>query len=188
MAASPVWPVRKRLPLPRYGIRISRSLIADLLGGSDPSVSGRPPIVARAAGQSVLRQRDRAGSHRAGRVARSARCLRIAGRARGRQRPADAAGGHRCAHRSAPARGQTHAQRGRGRRCAFPAPICSATLGIDPVIEDLVAAELIDQVKFNPSSELCLPPSTDPHGGLRGTAQSRSRRVSPPPGRSYRSP
>ena len=56
------------------------------------------------------------------------------------------------------------------------------TLGIDPVLEDLVAAELIDQVQVHRTTRVCLSPSADPHRGLRVTAQVRSRRAAPAAG------
>ena len=62
------------------------------------------------------------------------------------------------------------------------------TLGIDPVLEDLVGAELIDQVRFTRRTRVCVPPSADPHGGLRITTQIRSRRAAPAAGRRDRSP
>ena len=39
-------------------------------------------------------------------------------------------------------------------------------LGIEPVVDELIAAELIDQVGFPTSSRVCLPPPPDSRGGL----------------------
>ena len=50
-------------------------------------------------------------------------------------------------------------------------------LGIEPVVDDLVAAEFIDQVRFTRRTRVCVPPSADSRGGLRITAQIRSRRA-----------
>ena len=58
-----------------------------------------------------------------------------------------------------------------------------AALGIDPVFDELLGAELIDQVRFTPQRRVRLPPSADPRGGLRIAAEIRSRRVAPAPGR-----
>ena len=57
------------------------------------------------------------------------------------------------------------------------------TLGIDPVLEDLVAAQFIDQITLHPTTRVCVPPSADPHGGLRIAAQIGSRRAAPAAGR-----
>jgi len=56
-----------------------------------------------------------------------------------------------------------------------------AALGIDPVLDELLSAELIDQV--HTQRRIRLPPPADPHGGLRITAQIRSRPVAPAPSR-----
>ena len=53
------------------------------------------------------------------------------------------------------------------------------TLGIDPVLQDLVRGEFIDQITFHPTARVCVSPSTDPHGGLRSPTQIRSRRAAP---------
>ena len=62
------------------------------------------------------------------------------------------------------------------------------TLGIDPVLEDLVGGEFIDQITIHPTTRVCVPPSADSHGGLRITAQIGSRRAAPAAGRRDRSP
>ena len=49
--------------------------------------------------------------------------------------------------------GQAHVERGVGDRIALRAPTCSTALGIDPVFDELLEAELIDQVRFTPSAE-----------------------------------
>ena len=61
------------------------------------------------------------------------------------------------------------------------------TLGIDPALDDLVGGELIDQVSFTRATRVCVPPSADPHRGLRITAQIGSRRAAPAGGRRDRS-
>ena len=50
-----------------------------------------------------------------------------------------------------------------------------AALGIDAVVDELLGAELIDQVRFTPTRRVRLPPSADPRGGLRIAAEIRSR-------------
>lgn len=50
-------------------------------------------------------------------------------------------------------------------------------LGIEPVVDGLVAAQLIDQVRFTPTAGVCFPSSADSCGDLRGSAQVRPRRV-----------
>ena len=50
-------------------------------------------------------------------------------------------------------------------------------LGVEPVVADLLAAELIDQVRFTPTAGVCVPPSADPRGGLRVSAQVGSSRA-----------
>ena len=54
-----------------------------------------------------------------------------------------------------------------------------AALGIDAVLDEVLSAELIDQVRFTPQRRVRLPPPADPRGGLRITAQIRSRRAAP---------
>ena len=58
-----------------------------------------------------------------------------------------------------------------------------AALGIDAVLDELLGAELIDQVRFTPQRRVRLPPPADPRGGLRIAAEIRSRPVAPAPGR-----
>ena len=58
-----------------------------------------------------------------------------------------------------------------------------AALGIDPVLDELLGAELIDQVRFTPTRRVRLPPPADPRGGLRIAAEIRSRPMAPAPGR-----
>ena len=58
-----------------------------------------------------------------------------------------------------------------------------AALGIDAVFDELLGAELIDQVRFTPTRRVRLPPPADPRGGLRIAAEIRSRPVAPAPGR-----
>ena len=50
-------------------------------------------------------------------------------------------------------------------------------LGVEPAVDELVRAELIDQVRFAAVGRVCVSPSADPHGGLRGAAEIRSRRI-----------
>ena len=54
------------------------------------------------------------------------------------------------------------------------------TLGIDPVLEDLVSGEFIDQITIHPATRVCVPSSAGPHRGLRIAAQVGSRRAAPP--------
>ncbi len=58
-----------------------------------------------------------------------------------------------------------------------------AALGIDAVFDELLGAELIDQVQLHPQRRIRLPPPADPRGGLRITAEIRSRPVAPAAGR-----
>ena len=53
------------------------------------------------------------------------------------------------------------------------------TLGIDPVLEDLVGGEFIDQITFTRTTRVCVSPSTGPHGCLPVTAEVGSRRAAP---------
>ena len=46
-------------------------------------------------------------------------------------------------------------------------------LGVEPVVVDLVAAQLIDQVRFSLASRVCVPPPADSHRGLRIAAEIR---------------
>ena len=62
-------------------------------------------------------------------------------------------------------------------------PQLLAALGIDAVLDELLDAELIDQVRFTPQRRVRLPPPADPRGRLRIAAEIRSRPVAPAPGR-----
>ena len=64
----------------------------------------------------------------------------------------------------------------------FGAELLSA-LGLDPVFDELLGVELIDQVRFTPTGGVRLPPPADPRGGLRIAADIRSHRVAPARGR-----
>ena len=61
------------------------------------------------------------------------------------------------------------------------------SLGIEPSVDELITAELIDQVRFTPRRRVCVSPSADPHRGLRVTTEIRSRPVAPAAGRRDRS-
>ena len=76
-------------------------------------------------------------------------------------------------------RGQADAERRGGDRLALQHADLLAALGIDPVFDELLGAELIDQVRFTPARRVRVPPPADPHGGLRITAEIRSRPVAP---------
>ena len=52
-------------------------------------------------------------------------------------------------------------------------------LGVEPVVDDLVAAELDRSGQVHPAAGVCVPPSADSRGGLRVTAQIGSRRAAP---------
>ena len=58
-----------------------------------------------------------------------------------------------------------------------------AALEIDAALDELLDAELIDQVQLHPERRVCLSPSADPRGRLRIAAEIRSRRLAPAPGR-----
>ena len=64
----------------------------------------------------------------------------------------------------------------------FDAELLTA-LRLEPVFDELLSAELIDQVRFTPQRGVRLPPPVDPRGGLRIAAEIRSRRMAPAPGR-----
>ena len=66
----------------------------------------------------------------------------------------------------------------------FDAELLTA-LGIDAVFDELLGAELIDQVRFTPQRRVRLPPPADSRGGLRITAEIRSRPVAPAPGHGH---
>ena len=80
---------------------------------------------------------------------------------------------------TAPAKRTVHAASVIGAR--FGAELMAA-LGIDAVVDELLGAELIDQVRFTPQRRVRLPPSADPRGGLRITAEIRSRPMAPTAG------
>jgi hypothetical protein len=55
-------------------------------------------------------------------------------------------------------------------------------LDIDPVFDELLDAELIDQVRFTPSAEYAFRHPLIRCGGLRIAAEIRPRRVASAPG------
>ena len=62
------------------------------------------------------------------------------------------------------------------------------TLGIDPVLDDLVRGQFLDQITFTRRPRVRLPPPADPHRGLRIPTEIRSRRAASTAGRRDRSP
>ena len=58
-------------------------------------------------------------------------------------------------------------------------PDLLTALGVEPVLDELVEAELIDQVRFTRQRGVCVSPPADPHGRLRITTQVRPRRTAP---------
>ena len=80
---------------------------------------------------------------------------------------------------SAPARRTLNAASVIGAR--FGAELLAA-LDIDPVFDELLSAELIDQVAVHPERRVRLSSPTDPRGGLRIAAEIRSRRMASAPG------
>jgi class 3 adenylate cyclase len=62
------------------------------------------------------------------------------------------------------------------------------TLGIDPVLEDLMGGRADRSDQVHPTARVRVPPSADPHGGLRITTQVGSRRAAPAAGRRNRGP
>ena len=128
------------------------ALLGELLG-SDPSVGELAAVIAeRAAGNPFfaeemvreLAQRGVLAGERGGYVCR-ADVAEV-------ERAGHGAGGHRGAHRPAEQRGQAHGERGVGDRRPLRAELLAA-LGIEPAFDELVKAELIDQVRFTPSAE-----------------------------------
>jgi class 3 adenylate cyclase len=63
-----------------------------------------------------------------------------------------------------------------------------ATLEVDPVVDELIAAELVKPSPVRPARRICISPSVDPHGGLRITTEVRSRPAAQAAGRRHRSP
>ena len=158
------------------------ALLGELLG-SDPSVGELAAIIAeRAAGNPFfaeemvreLVQRGVLAGERGGYVCR-ADVAEVAVPA-----TVQAAIEARIDRLSAPAKRTLNAASVIGAR--FGAELLAA-LGIDAVFDELLGAELIDQVRFTPTRRVRLPPPADPRGGLRIAAEIRSRPVAPAPGR-----
>jgi len=61
------------------------------------------------------------------------------------------------------------------------------TLGVEPVLDDLLRGQFLDQITFTQHPDYVLP-SADPHRGLRVAAEIRSRRTTSATGRRDRSP
>lgn len=64
----------------------------------------------------------------------------------------------------------------------FDAELLSA-LGIEAVYDELLGAELIDQLRFTPSAEYAFGAPADLRSGVRIAAEIRPRRMAPAPGR-----
>ena len=60
-------------------------------------------------------------------------------------------------------------------------------LGIEPVLDELVAGRTHRSGQVHPTTRVCVPPSADSYGGLRIAAQVGSRRAAPAAGRRDRS-
>ena len=128
------------------------ALLGELVG-SDPSVAELAAIIAdRAAGNPFfteemvreLAQRGVLTGERGDYLCRADVAER--------QRAGHGAGGHRGAHRPAGHPGQAHVERRVGDRRPLRAELLAA-LGIDAVVDELLGAKLIDQVRFTPSAE-----------------------------------
>ena len=65
-------------------------------------------------------------------------------------------------------------------------PDLLTSLGIDPALEALVEAEMVDQVQVHPARRVRIPASVDPRGGLRITTETRPGQAAPAPGRGHR--
>ncbi len=158
------------------------ALLGELLG-SDPSVGRLAALIAeRAAGNPFfaeemvreLAQRGVLAGERGGYLCR-ADIAEVAVPA-----TVQAAIGARIDRLNPPARRTLNAASVIGAR--FGAELLAA-LDVDAVFDELLGAELIDQVGFTPQRRVRLPPSADPRGGLRIAAEIRSRPVAPAPGR-----
>ena len=145
-------PGAQTIALAPLGDADTAALLGELLG-SDPSVGELAAIIAeRAAGNPFfaeemvreLAERGVLAGERGGYV--------VAGRCRRGERAGHGAGGHRGAHRPAEHRGQADVARGVGDRSPLRRELLAA-LGIDAVLDELLGAELIDQVRFTPSAE-----------------------------------
>ena len=175
-------PGAQTIALAPLGDSDTAALIGELLG-SDPSVGELAAIIAeRAAGNPFfaeemvreLVQRGVLAGERGGYVCR-ADVAELSVPA-----TVQAAIEARIDRLSAPAKRTLNAASVIGAR--FGAELLAA-LGIDAVVDELLGAELIDQVRFTPQRRVRLPPPADPRGGLRIAAEIRSRRVAPAPGR-----
>ena len=142
-------PGAQTIALAPLGDSDTAALLGELLG-SDPSVGELAAIIAeRAAGnpffaEEMVRELAARGAG-ASAVATSAPMSP-------RWRAGHGAGGHRGAHRPADHRGEADVERRVGDRRPLRAELLAA-LGIDPVLDELLGAELIDQVRFTPSAE-----------------------------------
>ena len=175
-------PGAQTIALAPLGDSDTAALLGELLG-SDPSVGELAAIIAeRAAGNPFfaeemvreLVQRGVLAGERGGYVCR-ADVADVAVPA-----TVQAAIAARIDRLSTPAKRTLNAASVIGAR--FGADLLAA-LGIDPVFDELLSVELIDQVRFTPQRRVRLPPPADPRGGLRITAEIRSRRMAPAPGR-----
>ena len=171
-------PEAQMIALAPLGDSDTAALLGELLG-SDPSVRGLAAVIAeRAAGNPFfaeemvreLAQRGVLAAERGGYVCR-ADVAEVSVPA-----TVQAAIAARIDRLSAPAKRTVNAAAVIGAR--FGAELLAA-LGIDAVFDELLAAELIDQVSSTPTMRVCVSPSADSHSGLRITTQIGSRRAAP---------
>ena len=67
-------------------------------------------------------------------------------------------------------------------------PDLLATLEVDPVVDELIAARARRPSAVHPARRVCVSASVDPHSGLRIATEIRSRPTAPAAGRRDRSP
>ena len=175
-------PGAQTITLVPLGDSDSATLLGELLG-SDPSVGGLAAMIAeRAAGNPFfaeemvrdLAERGVLHGERGGYVCR-ADVADVSG-------PCHGAGGHRGAHRPAERPGQADVERGVGDRRPLRGGV--ARRAGDRSGARRAAQRGTDRSgAVHPERRVHLPPPVDPGGGLRITAQIRSRRMAPAPRR-----
>ena len=162
------------------------ALMGELLG-SDPSVGELAAVIAeRAAGNPFfaeemvreLAQRGVLAGERGGYVCR-ADVAEV-------ERAGHGAGGHRGAHRPAERPGQADVERGVGDRRPLRGG-AARRAGHRCGVRRAAGRGADRSGAVHPERRVRLPPPADPRGGLRITAEIRSRRAAPAPGRRDRS-
>ena len=157
------------------------ALIAELLGRIRRSRELGRPIADRAAGNPFFAEEIVRDLAERGVLEASAASTCARSRHRRRHRAGDPAGHDRRPHRPPRRRGEATLNAAAVIGSRFDADLLAALVDRS-ALDELVAGGTDRPGQVHPARRVRVPPSADPHGGLRVPAESRSRRAAPAAG------